>query len=183
MIPSLRADHVLLQVSALAFASANAASSPVDHFYHIPTSAGGGGIVPPPPRTPPEISQERLELQPWNFLNFQNNRVRPPLVTIARSKVDACFWAAYFGSFHAKAQQAKKSMFFPYFHEECLEWNLLWKFGLDVPPNSVLVTIFFWHSFRLALSCLSSSRRRVSFHTEDLQPGFAIRLADTGNHW
>ena len=38
--------------------------------------AGGGDIVPPPP--PPgklsKISQERLELQSWNFLTFQMNK-------------------------------------------------------------------------------------------------------------
>ena len=49
----------------------------------------------------------------WIKLNNKNlffNRLRPPLVTIATFKVDACFWKAHFGSFHAKAYQ--NSMFF-----------------------------------------------------------------------
>ena len=49
----------------------------------------------------------------WIKLKNKNlvfNRLRPPLVTIATFKVDACFWKAHFGSFHAKAYQ--NSMFF-----------------------------------------------------------------------
>ena len=34
-----------------------------------------------------------------------------------------------------------------------------------------------------AVVCLRSSRGRVSFDTEDLQPGLAIGLAGTGSHW
>ena len=33
-----------------------------------------------------------------------------------------------------------------------------------------------------AVACLRSLRRRVSFDTEDLQPGLAIGLAGTSNH-
>ena len=35
---------------------------------------GGGHIVPPPPGKLSKISQERLELQSWNFLTFQMNK-------------------------------------------------------------------------------------------------------------
>ena len=49
----------------------------------------------------------------WTKLKNKNlffNRLCPPLVTIATFKVDACFWKAHFGSFHANAYQ--NSMFF-----------------------------------------------------------------------
>ena len=35
---------------------------------------------------------------------------------------------------------------------------------------------------RSAVACLRSSRRKVSFDTDDLQPGLAIGLAGTGSH-
>ena len=117
----------------------------------------GGHIVPPPP--PPgklsKISQERLELQSWNFLTFQMNKfsknafgfncLRPPLVTIATPNVDACFRTTYFNSFHAKSPQ--NSNVFCYIYEGCPNWNLLWRFGLNIRLDGVLVTVFVSHSF------------------------------------
>ena len=55
------------------------------------------------------------------------------------------FLKTYFGSFHAKAHQ--NSTFFCHVHEECPKCNLLWKFGLDILLDGVLVTIFILHSF------------------------------------
>ena len=40
---------------------------------------------------------------------------------------------------------------FCYFHEECPKCSLLWKFGLDIPLDGVLVTVFVSYSF----SCLN----------------------------
>ena len=87
----------------------------------IPTR-GGGHIVPPPPpqvhflkylRNALSYGLETFWQFKWIKLKNKNlffNRLRPPLVTIATFKVDACFWKAHFGSFHAKAYQ--NSMFF-----------------------------------------------------------------------
>ena len=72
------------------------------------------------------------------------NCLRPPLITIVTSKADACFRATYFNSFHAKSLQNSKV--FCFFHEGCPKWNLLWKFGLHIPPDGVLVTVFVSHS-------------------------------------
>ena len=75
-------------------------------------------IVPPPPPPLPKVHfLEYLK----NVLSYrlsanlndaicQNkkiffNHLCPPLVTIATSKVDACFWTTHFDSFHAKARQ------------------------------------------------------------------------------
>ena len=66
-----------------------------------PNRGGGGGGHIVPPGTLPQISQERLELQKLsdnlNDLifntkkNYWSTTLHPPLVTIATSKVDACF--------------------------------------------------------------------------------------------
>ena len=53
----------------------------------------------------------------WIKLKNRNlffNRLRPPLVTIATFKVDACFWKAHFGSFHAKAYQNSMFLLLPW---------------------------------------------------------------------
>ena len=90
---------------------------------HLTLSQPRGHIVPPPP--PPQVhflkhlrkalsyGLETFWQFKWIKLKNKNlffNRLRPPLVTIATFKVDACFWKAHFGSFHAKAYQ--NSMFF-----------------------------------------------------------------------
>ena len=75
----------------------------------------GGHIVPPQVhflkylRNALSYGLETFWQFKWIKLKNKNlffNRLRPPLVTI----VDACFWKAHFGSFHAKAYQ--NSMFF-----------------------------------------------------------------------
>ena len=80
---------------------------------------GGGHIVPPQVhflkylRNALSYGLETFWQFKWIKLKNKNlfsNRLRPPLVTIATFKVDACFWKAHFGSFHAKAYQ--NSMFF-----------------------------------------------------------------------
>ena len=80
---------------------------------------GGGHIVPPQVhflkylRNALSYGLEIFWQFKWIKLKNKNlffNRLRPPLVTIATFKVDACFWKAHFGSFHAKAHQ--NSMFF-----------------------------------------------------------------------
>ena len=80
---------------------------------------GGGHIVPPQVhflkylRNALSYGLETFWQFKWIKLKSKNlffNRLRPPLVTIATFKVDACFWKAHFGSFHAKAYQ--NSMFF-----------------------------------------------------------------------
>ena len=80
---------------------------------------GGGHIVPPQVhflkylRNALSYGLETFWQFKWIKLKNTNlffNRLRPPLVTIATFKVDACFWKAHFGSFHAKAYQ--NSMFF-----------------------------------------------------------------------
>ena len=93
-------------------------------FNPIPTRGGGGGAHCAPPPPPPRYTSSNISGTPWatdlklsdrlNEFNWKKklffNRLRPPLVTIATFKVDACFWKAHFGSFHAKAYQ--NSMFF-----------------------------------------------------------------------
>ena len=75
-------------------------------FNPIPTGGRGGDTLCPPP-PPPQVQFLKylknalsygLETF-WQFewTNIQNkdlffNRLRPPLVTIATSMVDACFW-------------------------------------------------------------------------------------------
>ena len=119
---------------------------------------GGGHIVPPPP--PPQVNflkylknalSYRVETF-WLFkwTNFQKmhlvfNCFRPPLVTIATPNVDTCFRTTYFNSFHAQSSQNSKVFCFIY--EECPNWNLLWRFGLDIRLDGVLVTVFVSHSF------------------------------------
>ena len=95
----------------------------------------------------------------WIKLKNKNlffNRLRPPLVTIATFKVDACFWKAHFGSFHAKAYQNSRFFATPM------------KNGRTVVCCENLVTVFVSHSF----SCfnnlkmgntISMATRMVSF--------------------
>ena len=118
---------------------------------------GGGHIVPPPPPRVnfPKYLKNALSYRVetfWLFkwTNFQKkylvfNCLRPPLVTIATPKVDACFRTTYFNSFHAKTPQNSKV--FCYIFEGCPNWNLLWKFGLNIPLDGVLVKVFISHSF------------------------------------
>ena len=126
------------------------------HLNPIQPGGGGGGTLCPPPQVHflkylKNALIYGLETF-WQFkwTKFQNknlffNRLRPPLVTIATVKVDACFNKTHFGSFHAKGHQ--NSTFFCYFYEECLKCNLWWSFGLDILFDGVLVTIFVLHSF------------------------------------
>ena len=121
-----------------------------------PVGGGGGAHCPPPP--PPVLflkylknalsyGLERFEHFKGTNCNTKNifNRLRPPLVTIPTSTFDACFWKTLFGSFRAKAHQNSIDIFFCYVHEECPK--LLWKFGLDIPLDGVLVTMIVSHSF------------------------------------
>ena len=145
-------------------------------FNPIPTR-GGGTLCPPPPpqvhflkylRNALSYGLETFWQFKWIKLKNKNlffNRLRPPLVTIATFKVDACFWKAHFGSFHAKAYQ--NSMFFAIPMKNG-QTGLLWKFGLNIPQDGVLVTVFVSHSF----SCfndlkmgntISMATRMVSF--------------------
>ena len=76
---------------------------PNSHALTLSQQPGGGGGLcpPPPPGILPQISWERLELRAWTFwqfkwTNFQSkkiifNHLHPPLVSIATTKVDACF--------------------------------------------------------------------------------------------
>ena len=73
------------------------------------------------------------------------NCLRPPLVTIATPNVDARFRTTYFNSFNAKSPQNSKV--FCYIYEGCPNWNLLWRFGLNIRLDGVLVTVFVLHSF------------------------------------
>ena len=114
--------------------------------------------MPPPP--PPQVNfliylknalSYRVETF-WLFkwTNVQKvhsvfNCLRPPLVTIATPNVDACFETTYFNSFHAKSPQNSKG--FCYIYEGCPKWNLLWRFGLNIRLDGVLVTVFVSHSF------------------------------------
>ena len=67
------------------------------------------------------------------------------------STLDACFWTTYkFSSFHAKAPW--NSSFFCCFPERYSKWIMLWKLGLDILLNSVLVTFFVSHF----LSCCNN---------------------------
>ena len=89
-------------------------------FNPIPTRGGWGTLCPPPQvhflkylRNALSYGLETFWQLKWIKLKNKNlffNRLRPPLVTIATFKVDACFWKAHFGTFHAKAYQ--NSMFF-----------------------------------------------------------------------
>ena len=86
----------------------------------------------------------------FKWTNFQKkylvfNCLRLPLVTIATPKFDGSFRATYFNSFHAKSPQNSKV--FCYIFEGCPKWNLLWRFGLNIPLDGVLVTVFVSHSF------------------------------------
>ena len=96
-------------------------------------------------------------------INLFFNRLRPPLVTIATFKVDACFWKAQFS-----CQSLPELDVFCYSHEEWPNCSLLWNFGLNIPQDGVLVTVFVSHSF----SCfndlkmgntISMATRMVSF--------------------
>ena len=118
---------------------------------------GGGHIVPPPPQVNfPKYLKNALSYRVETFWLFKwtncqkkylvFNCLRPPLVTIATPKVDACFRTTYFNSFHAKTPQNSKV--FCYIFEGCPNWNLLWKFGLNIPLDGVLVRVFVSHSFR-----------------------------------
>ena len=121
---------------------------------------GGGAHCAPAPPPPPQVNflkflenalsyrVETFWLLKWT--NFQKkhlvfNCLRPPLVTIAMPKVDGCFRTTYFSSFHAKSPQNSKV--FCYIYEGCPKWNLLWRFGLNIPLDGVLVTVFILHSF------------------------------------
>ena len=85
----------------------------------IPTRGGGGYIVPSLQVHFLKYLNNGLSygLQTfWNFkwTNFQSkelflNRLRPPLVTIAPSKVDTCFWKTHFGSFMQKLTRTRRS--------------------------------------------------------------------------
>ena len=44
-------------------------------------------------------------------------------------------------------QNLTRTRRFCYFHEEYPKCSLLWKFGLGIPLDGVLVTIFILHSF------------------------------------
>ena len=124
--------------------------------------AGGGAHCAPPP---PQVNflkylknalsyrVETFWLFKWtNFLkkHLVFNCLRPPLVTIATPKVDACFRRTYFNSFHAKSPQ--NSNVFCYIYEGCPKWNLLWRFGLNIPLHGVLVTVSFRTLFRASLT-------------------------------
>ena len=50
-----------------------------------------------------------------------------------------------FNSFHAKSPQNSKV--FCYTYDGCPNWNLLWRFGLNIRLDGVLVTVFVSHSF------------------------------------
>ena len=119
--------------------------------------AGGGHIVPPPP---PQVNflkflknavSYRVDTF-WLFkwTNFQKKafgfQLSPhTLCSIATPKVDGCFRTTYFSSFHAKSPQNSKV--FWYIYEGCPKWNLLWRFGLNIPLEGILVTVFVSHSF------------------------------------
>ena len=96
----------------------------VDFWLHgrirvnpIQGRGGGGHIVPPQVNFLKYLKNAlsyRVETF-WIFkwTNFQKmylvfNCLRPPLVTIATPKVDACFRTTHFNSFHAKSPQNSK---------------------------------------------------------------------------
>ena len=69
---------------------------------------------------------------------------RPPLVTIATSKVDTLFEK------HISAAKAHQNSRFFAISMKCPKWGPLWKFGLDIPLDGVLVTSFVLRSFLCA---------------------------------
>ena len=107
----------------------------------------------------PRYTSSNISRTPWakdlklsenlNELIFKTKfcfyRRRPPLVTIATFNVDACFWKSKFWQFSCKS--SPELDVFLLFLEECPKRSLLWKFGLDIPLDGVLTTIFVSGSF------------------------------------
>ena len=120
---------------------------------------GGGTLCPPPPqvnflkylKNALSYRVETFWLLKWTNFQKKNlvfNCLRPSLVTIATPKVDGCFRTTYFNSFHAKSpQNSKVFCCIYYWYEGWTKWNPLWRFGLNIPLDGVLVTVFVSHSF------------------------------------
>ena len=89
------------------------------------------------------------------------DRLRSPLVTIAKSKVDVCFWKTHSTVFMQKLTWTRCFLFF-FAISMKPKCNLLWKLGLDIPLDDVLVRVFVLHSF----SC-----------SNDLKVGYTISMA------
>ena len=84
-----------------------------------PNEREGAHCAPPPPPLPQVHFFKHLKnvlsygfetFWQYQWTNFSKqmyifNRLCAPLLTIATSNVDACFWNTHFGSFHARAQQ------------------------------------------------------------------------------
>ena len=124
-----------------------------------------GPVVPPPP--PPPYTSSNISRTPWAtdlklydivmelIFNKKDTEwvlkkisFQPPPPTLGyHSNVQSwrMFLKTHFGSFRAKDPQ--NSTLFCYSHEECPKCSLLWKFGLDIPLDGVLVTVFVSHSF------------------------------------
>ena len=121
--------------------------------------------MPPPPRTLPPIFEERLELRTWSFLTICKTKTyfwtasNHPWLPKQCPKLTHVFENT-FRQFSSKNSPELDVLC--YFHEECPEYCLLCKFGLDIPLDGVLVTVFVSHPF----SCFN-----------DLKLGNAISMA------
>ena len=111
---------------------------------------GGGGGAQCAPRCAPRYTFSNISRTPWatdlklsdnlNELILQTkslffNCFRPALVTIAKSKVDACFWKTHFGSFHEKLTGTRTRRFF-----------LLFPWRVTLIIMYIVVEIWAWYS-------------------------------------
>ena len=116
----------------------------------------------------------------FNTKKLFSNRLRLPLVTIATSKFDTCFWKRISAVF---MQSLLELDGFCYFNEEWPKCSLLWKFRLDIPLDGVLVTVFVPHSFSwfndLKLgNTISMAPRMVSFYLVFYKLSEKVTFAD-----
>ena len=115
-------------------------------------------LFPPPPPPPPVYFLKYLKnalccgLETFwqiKWTKFKNkikfSTVSPTLGYHSKVIIDTYFWKHISAAFMQQVGKIRRFFFANFM--KCPKWSLLWKFGLDVPLDGVLVTVFNLHSF------------------------------------
>ena len=149
-------------------------------FNPNPTRGGGGGHCAPPPPPSPRYTSSNISRTPCaTDLKLSDNLNELIFKTQNYSSTDSAHpWlpqqspeSTHVFEKHISAvfMQKLRNRLFCFFHEEHPKCSLLWKFGLGIPFDGVVVTIFVSHS----ISCFNDLKlgntitmapRKVSFN-------------------